>query len=68
VGRRRTIRLRRDGKNHDRDAARRGDGCVSIPASDAAKIPLDVFRWLSNGGKEVLKDHYLHRLLRAPND
>jgi phage portal protein BeeE len=42
--------------------------CVSIPASDAAKIPLDVFRRLSNGGKEVLKDHYLRRLLRAPND
>ena len=42
--------------------------CVSILAGDVAKIPLDVFRRLSNGGKEVLKDHYLHRLLRAPND
>jgi HK97 family phage portal protein len=42
--------------------------CVSILASDAAKIPLDVFRRLPNGGGEVLKDHYLHRLLRAPND
>ena len=42
--------------------------CVSILASDVAKIPLDVFRRLSNGGKEVLTDHYLHRLLRAPND
>jgi HK97 family phage portal protein len=42
--------------------------CVSILAGDVAKIPLDVFKRLSNGGKEVLKDHYLHRLLRAPND
>jgi len=42
--------------------------CVSILAGDVAKIPLDVFKRLSNGGKEVITDHYLHRLLRAPND
>ncbi len=41
--------------------------CVSILATDVAKIPLDVFRRLSNGGKEVVKDHFLHRLLRDPN-
>jgi HK97 family phage portal protein len=42
--------------------------CVSILAGDVAKIPLGVFRRLPNGGKEVAKDHFLHRLLRDPND
>lgn len=42
--------------------------CVSILAEDVAKIPLGVFRSLPNGGKEPAKDHYLHRLLRDPND
>lgn len=42
--------------------------CVSILAEDVAKIPLGVFRRLSNGGKEPATDHYLHRLLRDPND
>ena len=42
--------------------------CVSILASDVAKIPLDVYRRLPNGGKEVFADHYLHRLLREPNN
>ena len=42
--------------------------CVSILAGDVAKIPLGVYRRLSNGGKEVRTDHYLHRLLREPND
>lgn len=35
---------------------------------DVAKIPLGVYRRLSNGGKEVRTDHFLHRLLREPND
>lgn len=42
--------------------------CVSILAEDVAKIPLGVFRRLGNGGKEAAKDHFLHRLLRDPND
>lgn len=42
--------------------------CVSILAEDVAKIPLGVFRRLPNGGKEPAKDHFLHRLLRDPND
>jgi HK97 family phage portal protein len=42
--------------------------CVSILAEDVAKIPLGVFRRLPNGGKEPARDHYLHRLLREPND
>ena len=42
--------------------------CVSILAGDVAKIPLDVYRRKENGGKEVITDHYLHRLLRAPNN
>ena len=42
--------------------------CVSILAGDVAKIPLGVFRRLPNGGKEVLKEHFLNRLLRDPNN
>lgn len=42
--------------------------CVSILAGDVVKIPLDVFKRLSNGGREVLVDHYPRRLLREPND
>jgi HK97 family phage portal protein len=42
--------------------------CVSILAEDVAKIPLGVFRRLSDGGKEAARDHFLHRLLREPND
>jgi HK97 family phage portal protein len=42
--------------------------CVSILAGDVAKIPLDVYRRLGNGGKEAIADHYLHRLLREPNN
>ena len=42
--------------------------CVSILAEDIAKIPLGVFRRLENGGKEPATDHYLHRLLRHPNE
>ncbi|HVB67965.1 MAG TPA: phage portal protein [Acetobacteraceae bacterium] len=41
--------------------------CVSILSEDVAKLPVDVFRRLSNGGKEVATDHFLHRLLRRPN-
>lgn len=42
--------------------------CVSILSTDVAKIPLDVFRRLGNGGQEVVRDHFLHKLLRDPND
>jgi HK97 family phage portal protein len=42
--------------------------CVSILSTDLAKIPLGVFRALGNGGKEPARDHYLHKLLRKPNN
>jgi HK97 family phage portal protein len=42
--------------------------CVSILAEDVAKIPLGVFRHKGDGGKEAAKDHWLHRLLRDPNE
>lgn len=41
--------------------------CVSILSEDVAKLPLDVFRRLPNGGKESAKAHWLHGLLRKPN-
>jgi HK97 family phage portal protein len=41
--------------------------CVSILAEDVAKLPLQVWRRLKNGGKEPARDHYLHGLLRKPN-
>src|ERR1039457_270160 len=42
--------------------------CVSILAEDVAKIPLGVFRRTADGGQVPATDHYLHRLLRHPND
>lgn len=42
--------------------------CVSILSEDVAKIPFGIFERLSDGGRKPAKDHYLHRLLRDPND
>jgi len=42
--------------------------CVSILSGDVAKIPLDLFRRLPNGGKEPARDHWLRPLLRDPNN
>lgn len=42
--------------------------CVAILSEDVAKIPLGIFRRLPNGGKEPARDHYLHALLRKPNE
>jgi HK97 family phage portal protein len=41
--------------------------CVSILSEDVAKLPLEIFRRLDNGGKRPAKDHYLYKLLRRPN-
>jgi len=41
--------------------------CVSIVAEDVAKIPLDLYRRLPNGGKEPARGHWLRPLLRNPN-
>jgi HK97 family phage portal protein len=41
--------------------------CVQIRAADLAKLPVHVMRRKTNGGKEVIKDHPLERLLRKPN-
>ena len=41
--------------------------CVTILAEDLAKLPLQIFRRLENGGKEPAKDHVLYALLRRPN-
>ena len=42
--------------------------CVSILATDVAKIPFDIYDRLPDGGKKIAKAHPLHRLLRRPND
>lgn len=42
-------------------------GCVSILAEDVAKLPAHVYRRLSNGGKKIVADHPLERLLQQPN-
>lgn len=42
--------------------------CVSILSEDIAKVPVWMFRRLPNGGKEVVKDHYLSKLLKKPNN
>jgi len=41
--------------------------CVSIRAVDFAKLPGHVFRTQSNGGKTIVKNHALERLLHKPN-
>jgi HK97 family phage portal protein len=42
--------------------------CVSILSGDIAKIPLGIYRRKANGGKEPAREHYLHKLLRQPNN
>jgi len=42
--------------------------CVSIRAEDVAKLPVHVYRRLPSGGKEIVRDHPLERLLQRPND
>ena len=42
--------------------------CVAILSEDVAKIPFGLFRRLPDGGKEPARDHWLHALLRNPND
>jgi HK97 family phage portal protein len=42
--------------------------CVSIRAEDVAKLPAHVYRRLPNGGKQIVADHPLERVLQRPND
>ncbi len=42
--------------------------CVAILSEDLAKIPLGLYRPTATGGKAPARDHYLHGLLRNPND
>lgn len=42
--------------------------CVSIRAEDVAKLPAHVYRRLPNGGREIVADHPLERLLQKPNE
>jgi HK97 family phage portal protein len=41
--------------------------CVALLSEDVAKIPLDVFEPLSDGGKRPARNHWLRPLLRDPN-
>lgn len=41
--------------------------CVSIRAQDLAKLPVHVFRYRKDGGKDVIKNHPLEQLFRRPN-
>ena len=41
--------------------------CVTIRAEDVAKLPVHVYRRLPNGGKEIVADHPVERVLRQPN-
>lgn len=41
--------------------------CVSILSEDVAKLPVHVYRARSDGGKEIVKDHPVERLLQKPN-
>jgi HK97 family phage portal protein len=41
--------------------------CTSILSEDVAKLPLHIYRRRSDGGKEIVKDHPVERLLQQPN-
>lgn len=44
-------------------------GCARVLAEDVSKLPIRVIRESENGGKELLRDHPVHRVLaRRPND
>jgi len=42
--------------------------CVSIRAEDVAKLPVHVYASLPNGGRRIVADHPIERLLQQPND
>lgn len=43
--------------------------CVGVLSESVAQLPLKLYREIKGGGKEVVKDHPLHRLLnRQPNE
>lgn len=41
--------------------------CVNIISEDLAKLPIGMFRRLTNGGKEPVYNHFLAKLLDRPN-
>lgn len=41
--------------------------CVSIRAEDVAKLPVHVYRRLPGGGRQVVADHPLEKVLQRPN-
>jgi HK97 family phage portal protein len=41
--------------------------CVSIRAEDVAKLPVHVYRRRKDGGREIVADNPLERVLQAPN-
>lgn len=42
--------------------------CVEILSTDVAKLPVRLMRRLPNGGKQQIKDHFLAKLFKKPND
>ena len=42
--------------------------CVSIRAEDVAELPVHVYRRRKDGGREIVTDHPLGRVLQKPND
>lgn len=41
--------------------------CVSIRSEDVAKLPVHVYRKTPDGGKKIVADHPIERVLRRPN-
>lgn len=41
--------------------------CVSIRAEDVAKLPVHVYRKMPDGGRQIVSDHPLERVLQRPN-
>lgn len=42
--------------------------CVSILSEDVAKLPLQIYRRLDKGGKEIAYEHPLYPVLQQPNE
>jgi HK97 family phage portal protein len=41
--------------------------CVSIRSEDVAKCPVHHYEWLPNGGRRIVEDSQLERILQRPN-
>lgn len=42
--------------------------CVSILSEDVAKLPVHVYKLRTDGGRDIMRDHPVEKLLQSPNE